>query len=85
MKIKISIPGKTTIESQLLKTTNYALLIGNELHINPDGYEGEVKIIELKESRPAPDAFWNLRASAFMPDNCFAFVPGKWTFNTLFP
>lgn len=85
MKIKISIVGKTTVETPLLKGTNYALIKDNELHCNPDGYEGEVKIIELKNSLSAPDAFWNIRVCGWMPENTFAVLPGKWSFKPLWP
>lgn len=85
MKIKISMPGKTVIETLLLKGTSFALVKGNELYCNPGGYEGEVTIIELKVSRPAPEAFWSLHASDYMPENRFAVFQGKWTFNPLFP
>lgn len=50
VKIKISIPGKDTVEQPMLKFTNFALIIGNKLYINPDGYEaGEVKILTIPE------------------------------------
>lgn len=85
MKVKISIPGKAVIETPLLKGTQYALLKGNELHCNPDGYEGEVKIIELKEKPPAPDAFWSLYTSPFIPEGHLFVFSGKRNYNPIFP
>lgn len=61
--------GKTMIETPLLKNTHFAIVKGNELYTNPDGYNKEVKIITLPEEKD--DIFFNLKTNLSIPDGFF--------------
>lgn len=48
-KVRLSIDGKTSIDSNWLKGTDHDIVIGSNLYVNPDGYLTGAKIIEIPD------------------------------------